>query len=358
MSSCLRQFLFIVALLIGITLAPSMVASAASLIGPSWATKLVFYNGSNADVCILITVGKSKAGNAAIQDGCPLNVGQLNYQDLSGGGLRPLTMFQSPETGWFILKRGRKAQLVNRGVNPYSKQYNYCLQGLNIGFGGLPASNCPLTSVTIPNTKPGPAFNTPLTVVPPNGTNGFEMSINMPNQVNGQPSSGANESIDLTCEAGASARVVMQATPPLGGPYWNYNGGPRAGGVVFYKGTTSFKNSWVKIVSDGMGGITGCDDNCVDPATGLPRPAVFPYGCSICNFYPDPDPQCRNFPAGNPGQFCSVNNGLPANNGCQLNRSPLNNNAIQPGGIVQVQKFGGTVQINYMGPISPPASCP
>lgn len=341
-------------------LAPYMVASAASLIGPSWATKLVLYNGSNTDVCILVTVGKSKSGNAAIQDGCPLNIGQLRYQNLSGsGGLRQLTMFQSPETGWFMLKRGQKAQLVSQGINKYTKQYNYCLQGLNIGFAGLPASSCPLTSVTRPNTTAGSAFNQPITESPPNGTNGFEMSLNMPNSVNGAPSSGANESIDLTCEAGANSRLVAQVTPPLGGPYWNFNGGPRAGGLVYYKTTYSFKNSWVKIETNGMGQVTGgCDDNCVDPATGLPRPAVFPYGCSICNLYPDPDSQCKNMPAGNPGQFCAVNNGLPANSGCQLNRSPLNNNGIQPGGIVQVQKFGGTVQINYMGPIAPPPSCP
>jgi hypothetical protein len=339
----------------------------AAMIGPPWATKLVLYNLSNADTCVLITLGQSGAGNAAIMDGCPSVATQVEYKDLTiNGPLTPLTTFQSIGTGWFILKRGHKVQLIGTGVDPYSKLATYCLQGMNIGFGGLPASSCPLTSTIKPNTTPGPAFNSQVNFTPPNGTNGFELSVNLPSLITNVPQTSAQESIDLTCEAGAMWRVGMTVTPPVGGPYWQYNAGVRGGGLLTYQSTFSSQNSYVKIVKDSVGNISGCDDNCVDPRTGLPRPGVFPYGCSACNINPDIKPQCKNTPATNPGQFCAVNNGLTSNNGCQLNRSPANSLSITPpppppppgSGTLTLQKFGGTVQVNFFGPITPPAQCP
>jgi hypothetical protein len=216
-----------------------------------------------------------------------------------------------------------------------------------------------------PNTKTGPQFNQdiskytpqPAITLPPNGVNGFEGSINLTGLTSGGTVfAQAPESIDITCLGGANSKMTAQIIPPVGGPYWTYNAGPKGGGTITYKSTTTMANSWVHIVNNAP--TQGCDDNCVDPRTGLARPGVFPYGCSICNAFPDPGPACgvkgplpaqQNYSS----QFCAAKNYMPSpnpgNNGCQFNRGP----ATGAG-----QKFGGTIKVIYYGPLAPPPKCP
>jgi hypothetical protein len=160
----------------------------------------------------------------------------------------------------------------------------------------------------------------------------------LPGTKNGMIQSGltTNETVDITCLAGANGTLVGQLIPPATGPFWSTNLGARGGGIKLFKTPTTFQNSWVDILG-------GCDDNCLDPKTGLARPGVYPYGCSQCNEFPDIGPQCTG--KGYPAQFCAAKNGLPWNNGCNFVRSPL---------VTGVQKFGGTFQVTYMGPLSPP----
>ena len=336
--------------------------NAASLIGPNWATKIVLYNASPADAVVLVVVqGKAAPGDAVAQDGCPSDIRYLRYTDLTANGApQSLTLFTNEATGWFTLKRGHSAQLYSTSVDPTTGIATYCLQGFNIAFQGISA-HCPLTTMPFPNTTPGAKFNQdissytpqPAITLPPNGVNGFEGSVNLTGLTSGTflP---APESVDITCLGGANAKMTMQITPPVGGPYWVYNSGPKGGGTLAYKTTASFQNSWVKIINGNP--AQGCDDNCVDPKTGLARPGVFPYGCSICNAFPDPAPACgvRISPSENySSQFCGAKNYMPSsnggNNGCQLNRNPLTS---------ATQKFGGTIQVTYVGPLAPPAKCP
>jgi hypothetical protein len=333
-------------------------SNAANLIGPTWATKIVLYNASPADTVVLVVIqGKVTGGNAAAQDGCPSDIRYLQYIDLTANTApQPLTAFTNTTTGWFILKRGHSAQVYSNSVDPTTKLASYCLQGFNIGFQGISA-HCPLTSMPFPNTTPGPNFNQdietnvpqPSVTLPPNGVNGFEGSVNLTGLTN-KIFATAPESVDITCLGGANSKMSMQITPPVGGPYWYYNAGPKGGGTLNYKTTSTFANSWVKIINNST---AGCDDNCVDPKTGLARPGIFPYGCSICNAFPDPMPACgtkSSPPTGTyASQFCNAKNYLPSNNGCQLNRNSLAGNG---------QKFGGTIQVTYLGPLAPPAKCP
>jgi hypothetical protein len=206
-----------------------------------------------------------------------------------------------------------------------------------------------------PVTKVGPTFNQVILVSPPNGVNGFEGSINLTGiDATNNTFAQAPESIDITCLGGANSKMTAQITPPVGGPYWTYNAGPKGGGTITYKSTSTMQNSWVKIVNGST--TAGCDDNCVDPRTGLARPGVFPYGCSICNAFPDPAPACGTKVSGGgnyASQFCGAKNYLPApnpgQNGCQFNRGPLANAG---------QKFGGTIKLIYYGPLTPPTTCP
>ncbi len=333
-----------------------------AVVGPSWATKLVFYNASNTDVACMTVI--QSAGGINQQDGCPTNsVNALQAYDLTAGtGPTPLVQFEKPQEGWFTIKRGHQVQIVSTGLSPATHAPTYCISGVMFGFGqvGDSCADYGSTTTDFPNTTPGPKFNQPANppIRLPNGSTGCEVTLNLPGTNNGKPAAGVttNESIDITCLAGANCTIIGQLIPPSGGPYWSTNVGVGGGGVLYFKSPVTFQNSWVNVQLPGSG---GCDDNCVDPKTGLARMGVFPYGCSQCNEFPDIKPQCgtrSTAPHGNyASQYCGAKNGLPWNNGCGFNRSPLTAGlAGNPG----VQKFGGTFLVTYMGPLSPPAgSC-
>jgi hypothetical protein len=186
------------------TLVASMVASAvlpaSAQVGPPEATKLIFYNGSSADVTVLFSVpGNCVVPIACAQDdGCPTgSIKMLRTIDLTEGGtpVAP-TQFGSATRGWFLLKRGHRVQFLNTGTNAYTGKPSACLQGMIFGFGAGPAI-CPdstaatpvttvATRITVPDTRPGPTFNNPISIPLPNGSNGFECSINLTGTVNGQ----------------------------------------------------------------------------------------------------------------------------------------------------------------------------
>jgi len=338
-------------------LAPSVIPAAQAQQGPATATKLVFYNASNIDVPVGVQVPGFCVNPAACaqEDGCPTGTVQtLRWLDLSvNGAPQPLIQFGAPTKGWFLLKRGHRVQLLNTGINKYTGQPSACLQGMNFGFGTF-AAICPDSTAnpvgpsTFPITTPGPTLNNSKINNEPNGTNGFECTINLPGTVNGKtvindPSNPANligapsgESMDITCVNGANCTLQVQVTPPSTGPFWTADGN-----ATNFRSTVSFQNSWVDIAHK-------CDNNCIDPRTGVARPGVFPYGCTQCNAFPDPAPPCTG--AGVPSaQFCAAKNGFPPNNGCKFNRSAT---------VAGVQKFGGTIQVNYLGPLSPPGTCP
>lgn len=372
------------------SLASGFAPPASAQQGPADATKLVFYNASNTDVTVLVTVPGQCAVPIACaqQDGCPTgSLKTLNYINLTTGGRpTPFNQFSAATKGWFLLPRGQRIQVLNVGTNQYTGLPSACLQGLNFGFGAFSAT-CPdstavtpITSVTnwnqVPITTPGPTFNSATRIPLPNGTTGFEATINLPGTVKGSsyiqnpgcaygpgptylpqnctagstvactPTAcppyvslgSAQEAIDITCVNGANCTLGVQVTPPSTGPFWVFSGT-----TVLNKSTVSFQNSWVDVKNK-------CDNNCVDPRTGLARPGVFPYGCTQCNIFNDPKSPCTG--AGTPGpnsQFCAAKNNLAPNSGCLLVRNPM---------VAGSQKFGGTIQVTYMGPLTPPGTCP
>jgi hypothetical protein len=340
------------------TFLPGLLPKANAQVGPTTATKLVFYNASNVDIPVGVQVpGLCPDPSACAQeDGCPTQTIQyLRTVDLTAGSApTPLTPFASTDKGWFLLKRGHRVQFLNVGTNKYTGQPSACLQGMNFGFGNFEATCPDKTAVPpgasqFPVTTPGPTFNQPHLVSEPNGTTGFECTLNLPGTVNGQTTinnpdrtaggtvpADAAENMNITCLAGANCTLNVQVTPPAAGPFWQANES-----TTNFRTTTSFQNSWVDIAHK-------CDNNCVDPKTGRGRLGVFPYGCSQCNKPADPGSVCTGLGQSN-AQFCASRNGLPPNNGCKFVRSPL-----QAG----VQKFGGTIQVNYLGPLSPPGTCP
>ncbi len=325
------------------------------------ATNVIVYNGSAAPVTVMITC-PGVPTNGAQSDGCPTGtISTLRYINITAGGQPlPLTQFATPTAGWFTLPAGQKAQIINMGINPYTRQVSSCLQGMVMGFnqfgnqcadpfngvagGGAP--NCSGSKPTnFPNTVAGPTFNQAVSppACLPNGSNAFEFTLNLPGTIAGQKvfngtTAPTQEATDISCVNGANSKLTVQITPPAGGPYWSTNLGPALGGVKFFTGTTQFgPNSWVNIAGKK-------DDNCVDPTTGWARPGIYPYGCTICNVLPDAKAPCLPPPASS-SQFCAAKNGLSANNGCGYARNPL-----VPG----IQKFGGTLQVNYYGPLQPP----
>ena len=339
-------------------------------VGPASATKLVFYNASNADVAVAMSVPNFCLNSQACaqEDGCPTGTLQnVRYIDLTiNAPPKMLTTFGAPTQGYFILKRGRRVQVLNVGINKYTGKQSACLQGVTFGFGKSPAV-CPDTTAiglkksTFPIITPGPNFNKVVTVSAPNGTNGFEATINLPGTVNGQTriqDPGANnnpaiypngvptvavptgESMDITCVNGANCTLNVQVTPPATGPFWTPDGSSQP-----FRTTASFQNSWVDVKNK-------CDNNCIDPRTGSARIGVYPYGCTECNVFPDKAPPCQGAGIAN-AQFCAARNGLPgrqgAGNGCKVNRSSL---------VAGAPVFGGTIQVNYLGPLSPPGTCP
>jgi hypothetical protein len=330
-------------------------------------TQLIVYNQSNADVTCMVTVpADCDPTKPCFQsDGCPTgSVSMLRIKNLTLNS-PPAAMSQfTPVQGFFVLKRGHRVRIYNAGINPYTRLPSNCLQGMLIGFGQVPNS-CPdgfSGGTAFPDSRPGPNFGNDVSpMIPlPNGSNAFEVTLNLPGTVKGLTSVAAvgphaggpaptAESIDISCVNGANAKMVGVLTPPAGGPYWVIDNGPAGGGLKSFKTATTFKNSWVNYDKQ-------CDDNCIDKVTRLARPGVYPYGCTQCNTVPDPGPPpCGSAASGtvqNPtpgtGQFCAAKNGLPPNNGCGFNRGP-----VQAG----VQKYGGTVQVNYLGPLTPPIAC-
>ncbi len=311
------------------------------------ATALVFYNSYNTDVTVMMAVPALPCAAPCVQsDGCPTGtVANIRYVDLTTNAQpKPLQTFGTVASGWFVLKAGHKCQLLNVGLNPITRQTSSCFQGAIFGFGQF-GNQCPDfggSGTAFPNTTPGPNFNNP--VVPkvslPNGSNSFECTINLPGTVNGAKVVGTTavptaEAFDLSCVNGANSQLTVTMTPPLNGPYWGTILATAQGGVkVFRVPSNAGPNSFVDIANKK-------DDNCFDPKTGYARLGVYPYGCSQCNTYPDPAPPCAAFAV---KQICSAKNGLPANNGCLYTR-----NAVVAG----VQKFGGTLQVTYSGPMQP-----
>ena len=315
------------------------------------ATTLIFYNRTANPVAVMVAVPGLPCKMPCIQgDGCPNGtVANLRTIDISAGGQpTSLTQFGTPAQGWFILPAGHRVQVINMALNPTTRMVSSCFQGVLFGFGQV-GNSCPDFAATaqtaFPVTSPGPLFNTPISpgIKLPNGSNAFEASLNLPGTVGGATTvSGVKvpvaEGMDISCVDGANSLLEVSMTPPVAGPYWNTLLSSAQGGLTYYKTTTTMANSTVDIAKK-------IDKNCVDPATGYARPGIFPYGCSQCNTYPDPKPPCfQGQVQGYPAQICAAKNGLVPNNGCLFNRSPL---------VTGIQKFGGTVQVTYLGPAIP-----
>ena len=326
----------------------SLAPSANAQVVRDGATTLIFYNASNADVTVMVAVPALPCAAPCIQsDGCPTGtVANLRAVNISTGAQpAPLTQFGTPSSGWFKLPRGQRVQLLNVGINPFTKQTSSCFQGMIVGFGQF-GNQCPdlgTKRTAFPDTRPGSTFNNPIlpAIALPNGSNSFEATLNLPGTVNGATTVGGKavpvaEAMDISCVNGANSQIMMTMTPPANGPYWTALTSTAQGGVKqFRTAQTIGPNSWVDIARRK-------DNNCVDPLTGWARPGIFPYGCSQCNTYPDPAPPCT---ANTVAQICAAKNGFTPNNGCLVNRNPVANG---------VQRFGGTVQVTYMGTIQPP----
>lgn len=313
-------------------------AAQAAITNRPGATNLITYNASNKDATVLL-----KLSGGTVGDGCPNSVRYLRLVDVATGKTVTLTPFTSDQTGWYILKRGARVQVLNMLKNPYNGQQSSCLQGINITFNAT--FTCPDSlggNNIVPITKTGPSFNLITSPNPPlpNGSNAFEASFNMPGTVGGVFNTGAlNESADISCVNGANSTIVATFTPPAAGPYWATLA--KTGTVKLTKAFTT-RNSWVDVAHQ-------CDANCVDPATGFARPGVFPFGCTQCNAFPDVAPPCGG------QQYCAARNGAIGNTGCLFSRSPKN---VQAGSQPPQPTFGGTVLVTYMGPLSPPGTCP
>jgi hypothetical protein len=331
------------------------VAPATAQVGPATATKLVVYNASNVDVPVALNAGSPCPDPAKCQqeDGCPTgSVQNLRWIDLTvNGSPTPFTPCVG-QHGWVMLKRGHRVQILNVGINQYTGQPSACLQGLVVGFGHFGAI-CPdfgaVAKTDFIVTTPGPSFNNVVKVPLPNGSNAFECTLNLPGTVKGKSTitnaAGAivpaptQEAVDITCVNGANCTLQVQVTPPATGPFWQQDGNS-----TNFRSTFTIQNSWVDIANK-------CDNNCIDPRTGFARPGVYPYGCTECNVMPDVAPPCTGGPA-NTAQFCAAKNGMSLRNGCKITRNP------PVLGSTSVQRFGGVIQVNYLGPLSPPGTCP
>lgn len=260
--------------------------------------------------------------------------------DLTSGGSPTPQAFTTFSTGQgtFSLASMHQYEIVNLKTNPFSvpaNQQQNCLQGLIISFNQW--NSCP--------TTPPPAFPIPFVPGPaiPNGSNAAEPTLNIPSTINGTPvtGTGSTEVCDITCVNGANSILKLTITPPTQAPAggslplpWLYD----ASGSIGAGQTFSTTNSWVNISGK-------CDNNCYILANGtqfVDRPGVFPYGCTQCNVFPDPNPPC--------GQFCAAHNGLPANTGCTFNRAAQSANQA-------TAKFGGTVEFSYLSTAVPPPTC-
>jgi hypothetical protein len=273
-------------------------------VAASNATTLLLYNASNAPVTVEVT---TQSPGSIVQPNCTTQASDIRVTDTQTNTTVTPTPFGAVENGYFTIAAGHTVKITS-ALGP-------CLQGLVFFFASPGQCACG-PGTTIPNCAgfvefvAGPAQ--------PNGVNQAEATLNLPN-------AGSQEACDISCVQGCNSTLQMVITPPAGGPYW-YLGNDTTPITT----TTSTQNSWVDVANKK-------DDNCKfasGPNAGKPIPGVFPFGCTTC--IDDPSPPCG--PA-----FC-----IPAwgnTQGCQYNRNP------EAG-----QVFGGTVQFNYLGPLSPPAS--
>lgn len=308
------------------------------------ATNLICYNASNNDAQMVIT---TQGPGPNVEDACPTSISVLRAIDISASNANvPITPINASQ-GWCVIKRGHKIQIVNVSINTYTHAVSSCLQATNVCFNAV--WGCPGIQYPAPWTGK--------LQIDPNGSCAVEPTLNMPGTINGKYTAGnaLAEVVDLSCLKGANATLAVTFTPPAGGPYWftqlGVNTGAQQPNTTF---TTPYtiRNSWVDITK-------GCDNNCVDPATGLARPGVFPYGCTQCNLYPDPATRIVGQECAIAAQFCAARNNLPPvsnvqGTGCQLTRDPVVSKSATYNPIFN---WGGTVLITFMGPLSPPGTC-
>jgi len=242
----------------------------------------------------------------------------------SGGGVHPFTVNPGNSMqGSCQIPATTTYELVSTLTNPFAggaPAEQNCLQGLTATFGAY--QQCPGGSAPFPGGGPVP-----------NGVNQYEPTLNLPGTVGGTVV-GGNETMDITCVNGANSVIQVTINSPAINNQWTYDSTK----TIPLGGSLTSANSWVKA------GAGGCDDNCKVTVGGVTtdRPFVYPFGCTMCNIFPNPVFTC--------GQFCAAQNGLPANVGCTIDRSP--------GSGIETTKFGGTVLVTYLGPATPPATCP
>jgi hypothetical protein len=282
------------------------------------------------------------------QDGCTTNVTQLTVTDLTSGGV-PLQVCALAGTnnsaGYFPMAAGHTYELQNTLANPNplsgAPANQNCLQGVAVSFDqefACPAC-CPNTPAFPVQFVPGPTI--------PNGVNAAEVSLNLPGTINGGPLPNATEVCDISCVNGANATIALTVVPPPAGqPQWTY------GDNIPVTAPTTTENSWVSLALKK-------DDNCVleykqnHKTIVADRIGVYPYGCTLCNVFPDPvygcpslanttgAPGCTPGTFGNYAQFCAKHHAS-----CQYNRAPSS--------AMQTQQFGGVISFTYMGPLAPP----
>lgn len=282
---------------------------------PPAATHLIISNATSQPVTMYVTL---EAPSRYSEDGCTNSCSDLYM--VTGGSATQVTSTVTTQAP-FTLAKNTTYELISTKVNPYAP-------------GGAAALDC-LQGVTVTFKQPPQCPNTGLGI--PNGVNQAEPTLNMPGTIGGVTSAlaGVGESCDITCLNGANALIQLAITPPsaaIDPQLWTYD----VSQTVPASSTFTTENSWVLYAPPGSQN-PGCDDNCSPE-----RPAVYPFGCSQCNKFPDPAPPC--------GQYCASANGLAPNTGCNISRSPNLNNPVG-------QQYGGTVQYTYMGPAIPPSSC-
>jgi len=224
------------------------------------------------------------------------SISQLRATSQSGGGNLPFSTLNA-QSGFFNLPAGVTAEVTSTvGQNT--------LRGTIVSF--FCAHQCPCgPGLPIPNCsgdRPGVAGPPQ-----PNGVTAGEVTLN-PLGANDQ------EGADISCVNGANAQLRMLYVDGVGRPWNNGDGGD--GNVK------QIQNSWVRVKQSGA---TAADDN----NCGLS--GVFPYGATDCVQLVGPT-VCGQQP------YCVQNARR-----CQVQRARLNGN------------FGGTVTIQFLGPLGPPS---
>jgi hypothetical protein len=167
-----------------------------------------------------------------------------------------------------------------------------------VGFTFLAQAQCPCLHTA---SAPFPQCGLPAGINLPDGTNTAEVVLNPPSK--------DNESIDISCINGANSSMQFSMS---GGPKWTSTGSDNI---------TQFANASVEISHHG---ICISDGNCN-------KAGVYPYNLTNCT-------------AG-PGNGCAVSQSSPCGPrtaSCQVSRA--------------AGKSGGTVTVNYLGPITSLAS--